>query len=77
MLGPDQVVEAARASMARYYAFTGEADRMAAGLLSTPAAIRDGLAAYRDLGADEVVLYCWATDPGQVDRIADLVPTPA
>ncbi|AGZ43715.1 hypothetical protein AFR_27270 [Actinoplanes friuliensis DSM 7358] len=25
----------------------------------------------RDLGADEVMLYCWATGPEQVDRLAD------
>ncbi len=28
--------------------------------------------ALADLGADEVVLYCWATDPTQLDRLADL-----
>jgi hypothetical protein len=55
------------------YEFTGDPDRSAAGLLATRGAIRSGIAAYRDLGADEVVLYCWATDPDQVDRIADLV----
>jgi hypothetical protein len=60
--------------MAAYYAFTGDADRMTAGMLRTPAAVRTGLAAFRDLGADEVVLYCWAPDPDQVDRLADLAP---
>jgi hypothetical protein len=29
--------------------------------------------AYADLGADEVVLYCWATDVAQVDRMADVM----
>jgi alkanesulfonate monooxygenase SsuD/methylene tetrahydromethanopterin reductase-like flavin-dependent oxidoreductase (luciferase family) len=71
-LGAEPVVDGARSAMTAYYAFTGDAERMAAGMLSTPAAIRDALAAYRDLGADEVVLYCWAPDPAQVDRLADL-----
>ena len=33
---------------------------------------RDSISAFADLGADEVVLYCWATDPTQLDRLADL-----
>jgi hypothetical protein len=28
---------------------------------------------YRALGADEVVLYYYGSDPGQVDRIAEIV----
>jgi alkanesulfonate monooxygenase SsuD/methylene tetrahydromethanopterin reductase-like flavin-dependent oxidoreductase (luciferase family) len=30
----------------------------------------DTVAAYRDLGADELVLYCYADDPSQVDDLA-------
>jgi alkanesulfonate monooxygenase SsuD/methylene tetrahydromethanopterin reductase-like flavin-dependent oxidoreductase (luciferase family) len=72
-LGPDGVVDAARTAMGAYYGFTGSADRMPAGLLTTPERVRDAVRAYADLGADEVVLYCWATDVAQVDRMADLV----
>ncbi|MHA6626674.1 LLM class flavin-dependent oxidoreductase [Pseudonocardia sichuanensis] len=72
-LGPDEVVDAARAAMAAYYGFTGDADRMVAGLHHTAGQVRDAVRAYADLGADEVVLYCWATDVGQVDRMAELV----
>ncbi len=72
-LGPDDVVDAARRAMGAYYGFTGSADRMPAGLLTTPERVRDAVRAYADLGADEVVLYCWATDVAQVDRMADLV----
>ncbi len=28
---------------------------------------------FADLGADEVMLYCYGTDPEQVDRIADVI----
>ncbi|MGA5050071.1 hypothetical protein ACPCAK_03465 [Streptomyces cellulosae] len=59
--------------MLAYYAFTGMADRMAAGLLTTPTAIRDAVTAFDDLGADEVMLYCHGVDPDQVDRLADVL----
>jgi alkanesulfonate monooxygenase SsuD/methylene tetrahydromethanopterin reductase-like flavin-dependent oxidoreductase (luciferase family) len=72
-LGPDDVIGAAHTAMGAYYGFTGNADRMQSGLLTTPDRVRDAVGAYADLGADEVVLYCWATDVAQVDRMADLV----
>ncbi|MGW0079571.1 LLM class flavin-dependent oxidoreductase [Streptomyces cellulosae] len=72
-LGPEQVVDDARAAMLAYHAFTGMADRMAAGLLTTPTAIRDAVTAFADLGADEVMLYCHGVDPDQVDRLADVL----
>ena len=67
----DAKAEDARAALGAYYAGTGDAHRMTAGLLVTPAAVRDAITAYGDLGADEVVLYCWATDVDQVERLAD------
>ncbi|GAA5132230.1 hypothetical protein [Pseudonocardia adelaidensis] len=72
-LGPDEVADAARTAMGTYYGFTGSTERMVGGLLTTSHRVRDAVAAYADLGADEVVLYCWATDVVQVDRMADLV----
>jgi alkanesulfonate monooxygenase SsuD/methylene tetrahydromethanopterin reductase-like flavin-dependent oxidoreductase (luciferase family) len=72
-LGPVDVADAARTAMGAYYGFTGNSDRMLSGLLTTPDRVRDAVRAYADLGADEVVLYCWATDVAQVDRMADLV----
>ncbi|MGW4276435.1 LLM class flavin-dependent oxidoreductase [Streptomyces seoulensis] len=72
-LGPDEVVQQARATMHAYYTFTGMADRMVASMLTTPAEIRDAVTAFADLGADEVMLYCYGLDPAQVDRLADLL----
>ncbi|MGW6906515.1 LLM class flavin-dependent oxidoreductase [Streptomyces sp. NPDC054940] len=72
-LGPPDVLDDARARMHAYYAFTGMADRMVAGLLTSPAEIRTALTAFADLGADEVMLYCHGLDPDQVDRLAELV----
>jgi alkanesulfonate monooxygenase SsuD/methylene tetrahydromethanopterin reductase-like flavin-dependent oxidoreductase (luciferase family) len=70
-LGPPEVVDDARSAMHAYYAFTGMADRMTAGMLTTPAAVRAAVTAFGDLGADEVMLYCYGWDPAQVDRLAE------
>ncbi|MGC4995664.1 MULTISPECIES: LLM class flavin-dependent oxidoreductase [unclassified Streptomyces] len=72
-LGPQAVIDDARSAMHDYYAFTGMADRMTAGLLTTPAEIREAIARLVDLGANEVMLYCYALDPAQVDRLADVL----
>jgi alkanesulfonate monooxygenase SsuD/methylene tetrahydromethanopterin reductase-like flavin-dependent oxidoreductase (luciferase family) len=72
-LGPQQVIDDARAAMHAYYTFTGMADRMVAGMLTTPTEIRGAITAFTDLGADEVMLYCYGLDPAQVDRLADVL----
>jgi alkanesulfonate monooxygenase SsuD/methylene tetrahydromethanopterin reductase-like flavin-dependent oxidoreductase (luciferase family) len=70
-LGPPETVEAARTAIAGYYAFTGRADHMVDAMATTPAAVADAVKAFADLGIDELVFYCWATDPDQVDRLAE------
>jgi alkanesulfonate monooxygenase SsuD/methylene tetrahydromethanopterin reductase-like flavin-dependent oxidoreductase (luciferase family) len=70
-LGPQDVVDDARSAIADYYAFTGDSYAVD-GLLTTPSQIRSALTQFGDLGADEVMLYCWARDPGQVGRLVDL-----
>lgn len=72
-LGPQQVVDDARAAMHAYYTFTGMPDRMVSGMLTTPQAVREALTAYAGLGADEVMLYCYGLDPAQVDRLTDVL----
>ncbi|WP_217166265.1 LLM class flavin-dependent oxidoreductase [Streptomyces sp. AC512_CC834] len=72
-LGPDGTVERARHNLLDYYAFTGRAEYMAKGLLTAAHEIRGAVDAFRDIGADEVVLYCWSSDLDQVDRLADTV----
>lgn len=42
-------------------------------VLATPTEIRDAIAAFAGLGADEVMLYCFGLDPAQVDRLADVL----
>lgn len=65
--GPASVARANRA-VADYYAFTGRAGWGAP--LSDPAEIADTVAAYRDFGADELVLYCYGDDPDQIEDLA-------
>ncbi|QFU89218.1 LLM class flavin-dependent oxidoreductase [Amycolatopsis sp. YIM 10] len=70
-LGPDETVARARRNVHAYYAFSGHADHIAGGLLVAPDAIRATTRSYFDIGADEVMLYCWSSDTAQVDRLAD------
>ncbi|WP_030178559.1 LLM class flavin-dependent oxidoreductase [Streptomyces violaceorubidus] len=70
-LGPAATVERARRNLRDYYAFTGRAEYMTRGLLTGAREIRAAVDAFRDIGADEVVLYCWSSDPDQIDRLAD------
>ncbi|MFC4116344.1 LLM class flavin-dependent oxidoreductase [Nonomuraea zeae] len=72
-LGPAEVTDEARAAIGDYYAFTGRPGFMVDGLLTDAARIKDAIARFADLGADEVMLYCYGRDAGQVDRIADIV----
>ncbi|MER7569289.1 LLM class flavin-dependent oxidoreductase [Streptomyces sp. NPDC097941] len=72
-LGPEATVEQARASMLRYYGFAPAfAETSATEMITTEDGIRQAVEAYRDLGADEVMLGCWSDEIGQVDRLADI-----
>src|ERR1700678_1151932 len=57
-LGPPAVIDDARVAIGRYYEFSGHAEAMVAGLLTTPGQIRAAIAQFEDLGVDEVMLYC-------------------
>lgn len=72
-VGPPALIHEARAAIAGYYAFTGDVAHAVDGLLTSAGDLRATAAQLTDLGADEVMLYCWARDPGQVDRIAELL----
>ncbi|MCX0274199.1 LLM class flavin-dependent oxidoreductase [Nocardia zapadnayensis] len=72
-LGPPSVVDEARAAIGAYYDFTDWAENVVSGMGTTPDEIRAAIRQFTDLGADEVMLYCYGTDPDQVDRLADLI----
>ncbi|WP_328838442.1 LLM class flavin-dependent oxidoreductase [Streptomyces europaeiscabiei] len=71
--GAPSVIADARANLLRYYAFTGRAEYMAEGLLTTPDAVRAAVAGFAGIGADEVILYCWSSDPGQIGRLGEML----
>jgi alkanesulfonate monooxygenase SsuD/methylene tetrahydromethanopterin reductase-like flavin-dependent oxidoreductase (luciferase family) len=65
---------AGEAYLLDYYAFTGPfAAKIAAGNLTSPRAIRDFVRAYEEAGCDELVLLPTVADPGQLDRLADVL----
>lgn len=72
-LGPERTVERALHNVRDYYGFSGRADHVVDGLVTTPEGVREAVGAFFDIGADEVMLYCWSSDVDQVDRIADAV----
>ena len=64
--------DAGAAYLRHYYAFTGPfAERVAAGLLDSPKAVREHVAGYADAGCDELVLLPATSDPSELDRLAD------
>jgi alkanesulfonate monooxygenase SsuD/methylene tetrahydromethanopterin reductase-like flavin-dependent oxidoreductase (luciferase family) len=64
--------EAGAAYLRHYYAFTGPfVERVAAGLLDSPKAIREQVAGYAEAGCDELVLLPATSDPSELDRLAD------
>ncbi|MEU7631462.1 LLM class flavin-dependent oxidoreductase [Nocardia sp. NPDC049220] len=72
-LGPPDVITDARAAMRAYYGFSDYTEGILAGLLTTPAEIRTTVAEFEDLGADEVMFYCYGRESDQVDRLADVI----
>ncbi|MFE3883383.1 LLM class flavin-dependent oxidoreductase [Streptomyces lydicus] len=72
-LGPEPTLDRAREELTAYYRPSSYTDHVVKGLLTTGAQIRDAVAAFRAIGADEVMLYCWSPDPDQVERLAEVV----
>jgi len=66
--------DAGAAYLRHYYAFTGPfAERVAAGLLDSPKAVREQVAGYAEAGCDELVLLPATSDPSELDQLADLL----
>src|SRR5947207_1049284 len=66
--------EAGAAYLRHYYGFTGPfAERVAAGLLDSPKAVREQVAGYADAGSDELILLPATSAPSELDRLADLL----
>jgi alkanesulfonate monooxygenase SsuD/methylene tetrahydromethanopterin reductase-like flavin-dependent oxidoreductase (luciferase family) len=73
-LGDDAVNKAGYRYLKDYYAFTGPfAERIAAGLLTSPQAVAQFIRGYRDAGCDELVLFPTVPDLAQLDRLAEIL----
>lgn len=72
-LGED-VAEAGARYMREYYAFTGPfAEKIAAGLLTTPQAVAQFIRGYAEAGCDELALFPAVATLTQLDRLAGVV----
>jgi alkanesulfonate monooxygenase SsuD/methylene tetrahydromethanopterin reductase-like flavin-dependent oxidoreductase (luciferase family) len=72
-LGAD-ASEAGYRYMKDYYAFTGPfAEKIAAGLLTTPQAIAQFLRGYEEAGCDELVLFPTVPDIDQLEELAEVL----
>ena len=68
---PDRDIEA---SIGDYYSFLGEyRDMVVQGVAKGPDAVRERVQAFRDQGADELVLFPASSDAAQVDLLAEAV----
>jgi hypothetical protein len=73
-LGGQDVIDRGLCSLRSYYAFLGPfAERIAAGLLTTPHAIAQYARSYADAGCDELLLLPTVPDLDQLERLADLM----
>ena len=73
-LGNDDIEGAGAHYLRDYYAFTGPfAERIAAGLLTSPQAIAQFMRGYEEAGCDELVLFPTVPDIAQLDQMADIL----
>lgn len=73
-LGDDMAAEAGARYLRDYYAFTGPfAEKIAAGLLTTPQAIAGFLRGYAEAGCDEMVLFPTTSDISQLHRLGEVL----
>jgi alkanesulfonate monooxygenase SsuD/methylene tetrahydromethanopterin reductase-like flavin-dependent oxidoreductase (luciferase family) len=73
-LGDDTTREAGFRYLKDYYAFTGPfAERIAAGLLTSPQAVAQFIRGYEEAGCDELVLFPTVAGLAQLDQLADIL----
>jgi alkanesulfonate monooxygenase SsuD/methylene tetrahydromethanopterin reductase-like flavin-dependent oxidoreductase (luciferase family) len=73
-LGDDDLAERGRDYLRDYYAFIGPfAERIAAGNLTTPGAVRDFVRGYEDAGCGHLILLPTVSGHDQIERLAEVV----
>ena len=70
----NQAAETGGRYLRQYYAFTGPfAEKIAAGLLTTPQSVVQLVRGYQEAGCDELVLFPTVSDISQMQRLADVI----
>jgi alkanesulfonate monooxygenase SsuD/methylene tetrahydromethanopterin reductase-like flavin-dependent oxidoreductase (luciferase family) len=70
----DKAAEAGARYLQQYYAFTGPfAEKIAAGLLTTPQSVVQLVRGYQEAGCDELVLFPTVSDLSQLQRLAEVI----
>src|SRR6266852_7656373 len=70
----DDAAEAGMRYLKDYYTFTGPfAERIAAGLLTSPQAIAQFIRGYEEAGCDELILFPTVPDLAQLDQLANVL----
>ncbi len=73
-LGGDAAAEAGARHLKSYYEFLGPfADKIAAGLLTTPQAVVQYVRGYEEAGCDELLLFAAVPDLAELARLADVL----
>src|SRR5579863_1246159 len=73
-LGNPATVEAGQHYMKDYYSFTGPfAEKIAAGLLTTPQALAQFIRGYEEAGCDELILFPTISELAQLDQLANVL----
>ena len=73
-LGDESIEEAGKNYLRHYYAFTGPfAEKIAAGLLTSPQAIAQCIRGYEEAGCDELVLFPTIPDLAQLHRLTEVL----
>jgi alkanesulfonate monooxygenase SsuD/methylene tetrahydromethanopterin reductase-like flavin-dependent oxidoreductase (luciferase family) len=73
-LGNERIEAAGTRYLKDYYAFTGPfAERIAAGLLTSPQAIAQFMRGYEESGCDELILFPTVPDLAQLEQLADIL----
>jgi alkanesulfonate monooxygenase SsuD/methylene tetrahydromethanopterin reductase-like flavin-dependent oxidoreductase (luciferase family) len=82
-LGPEPTIEEARRHIRRYYSGlqymelpTNYPDMVVQRMLTTSDQVRDAINQLTDVGADEIIFYCWSPDTAQIDRFAEALADP-
>jgi hypothetical protein len=70
----EKEAETGRAYLRDYYAFVGPfAEKIAAGLLTTPQSLVHYIRSYQEAGCDELILFPTVSHISQLERLADAI----